>query len=232
MEIVIIDSSVLITSSLFWECDVTKRKVLIKAKNIGECGTLFNLFKKYKEDLICVITKTVELEATSALESAVDSLLQENRWKIKDIMKKFSYSTLRNVMYDRSLDRMDDFIEEHSTRFPLDRAEINKIVNNEIEPFFKKVIPKTIKYIPIPRILKKMHGDVSGKIEIIEKIKDGLSSDKIIYIRGEPKQKDKRLMAETVYIRRVKGKDKVFLASFDYHFIPNPTQIDSFKSSL
>lgn len=44
--------------------------------------------------------------------------------------------------------------------------------------------------------------------------------------------KDKIIMAESVFIRRLHKLKKVFLASLDYHFIPNPTQIETFKSPL
>jgi len=233
MEYVIIDSSILIKTSLFWECYIKGKKIIIKEWKFAECEALFELIKKYKESLICVITKTIEDEAIHALEEkAVDNRLRIDDWRTRTLKGKYDYVTLKSVILDRSLDRMENLIEEYSTRFPLDKAEVNKILNEEIEPFFKRILPQTIRYKSLPEIIKKMRGSVEGKKEIIEIIKDSISSDKILYLTGEPKVKDKRIMAEATYICRIKNKDKIYLSSMDHHFIPNPTQIESYLSNL
>lgn len=232
MEIVVIDSSALITSSLFWECSTKKGRIILKQRKFSECVHLFDLFNRNRENLMCVITKTVEIEATSALKKAVGKLLAEKQWKIKNVIEKFNYSTLRNVIYDRSLDRMEDIIEEYSTRLPISKKGVKNIIKNEIEPFFRKIMPDTCRYFPAPEIIKRMRGSIEEKRQILDTIKDTISTGKILYIKGEPKEKDKIIMAEATYIFRTRKKREIFLAALDYHFIPNPKQIETYKSPL
>lgn len=232
MEFVIIDSSVLITSSLFWEGEIKGKTFFLRQRKFKECEALFDLFTKHREELTCVITRTVEMEATAALEKAVKKLLKTYYWKIIDLQSKFSYSTLKNAIYDKSLDRMEDIIDEYSTRLPMNKEDVKRILRTEIEPFFMKTMPETCRYSPSPGIIRRMKGSMEGKKQILDGIKSTLGSDKIMYITGEPMGKDKLVMAEATYICKVNKKEIVYVASLDYHFIPNPTQIDSFESPL
>jgi hypothetical protein len=232
MEFVMIDSCTLITSSLFIEVEIKGKTFFLRQRKFKECEALFDLFAKHREELACIITRTVEIEATTALEKAAKKLLKIYYWKITDLQSKFNYSTLKNAIYDESLDRMEDIIDEYSTRPPMNREDVKRILRTEIEPFFMKIMPETCRYFPTPIIIKRMIGPLSEKKEILDGIKNTLGSDKIMYVTGEPKIKDKLIMAEATYICRVNKKKIVYVASLDYHFIPNPTQIDSFKSPL
>lgn len=232
MEYVLIDSCTLIISSNFWEGDVNGNKIFLRERKFKECDILFSLFEKHRDELICVVTRTVEIEANRALDEAVEDLLKTYYWKIKDLQTKYNYSTLKSIIKDISSDRMEYIIDKYSTRPPMDSEVVKKILRNEIEPFFLKTIPQTCRYYSSPLIIKKMKGSLDGKMEILNEIKSNISSEKIMYLKGDPKGKDKLLMAEATYIRRINKKETVYIASLDYDFIPNPTQIDSFKSPL
>lgn len=234
MEFIIIDSSVIITTCLLWKNEGTDGKIFLRQRRFAECEALFELVKNNKKNIVCVITKTVETEATTALKKAVDSLIKDNNFKISDILKKYGYETLKSIILDQSLDRLEDTVEEYSTRLPLDKAIIEEIINKEIEVFFKKIMPNTVRYFNAPSVIKKMKGSIDGKKEILSKSLDSIPfGDKILYLKGEPLEKDKRIMAEAIYISRNNNDGKrVYLASLDYHFIPNPIQIESRLSEL
>lgn len=234
MEYLIVDSSVLIVKCNFWEYNGTDGKIFIRERKFSECDALFELVKKNKKNIVCVITKTVEIEATNALKKATDSLIKSNRLKLSNVLKAYNYETLKNIIFDRSLDRLEDTIEEYSTRLPLDKTIVEKILIEEIEVFFKKIKPDTVRYFNAPSIIKNMKGSIDGKKDILsEMLESGSFGDKILCLTGEPKEKDKRIMAEATYISRNYSDGKrVYLASLDYHFIPNPIQVESFLSRL
>jgi len=232
MEFVLIDSCTLITSSNFWEGEVNGNVIFLREKKFRECEVLFDLFENHKDELTCIITRTVEIEANTALDKAVNKLLKKYYWKIKDLQSRYNYSTLKSIIKDISSDRMGEIIDKYSTRPPMDKKEVNKILRNEIEPFFVKIIPETCRYYPHPKVISRLKGPVEGKREILNAAKNSIFYDKIIYIKGDPEGKDKLIMAEATYICRVNKKKTVYIASLDYDFIPNPTSIDSFKSAL
>lgn len=233
MEFIIMDSSVLINSCLFWEAEIQGRKIFLHQRKFSECEALFGLIKKFNKDLTCIITKTVEMETINALKGAVNSFMLKEMSVVSDVVKKYGYETLKNIIRDQSLDILDDIIEGYSTRLPIDKKKV-EMIYNEIESFFRKNILDTVRYIPVPGVLKRMRGTLNGKREIIlEIIKNFSSGNKILYLHGEPYDKDKKIMTEATYLcRDYNDRKKVYIASLDYHFIPNPIQIESFKSPL
>jgi len=228
--IVVVDSSVLIAASILWTYESESGSYRLKGKAHGESNALFESLNSHKE-ITCIITKTVEIEAKSALEDAVKSVLEYKISKntLPDfLLMKYNLMTLQDIVLNASMDRLEEIIEEYSTRLPIDICERDEIKTGEIIPFFDELIPKTSPFIPAPFIPRTIRGSMNGKEDILRSMMDALPKGGIIY-KGYPENKDLILMAESVYICRNhrKNDELVYIASLDNNLKPNPKFIGS-----
>jgi hypothetical protein len=132
---------------------------------------------------------------------------------------------LQHEVFNAALDRLDYYVEECSTRFPIDRKERDQIKKNEIEPFLAELSRRTLRYIQpsIPKFIAKPLRD-----ELTAKIVESLPSKGIVY-KGMPGDRDLTIMAEaTLIYRKFNRKETVYVASKDNHFKPNPVQVGSY----
>lgn len=113
-------------------------------------------------------------------------------------------------------------------KITINTRERDKIKTKELEPFLKEIVKNTVRYIQ-PRI----PGFVRGKQlrgELTDIMVESLPTEGVIY-KGMPADRDLTIMAEaTMIYRKHGGKEKVYVASMDNHFIPNKIQIGSFLS--
>ncbi len=229
--IIIVDSSVLIAASLLWVYKSEQGFYTLKGKAHQESNVLFEFLNSHKE-ITCVITKTVEDEAKSALEDAVKCTLEFkiSRNKLPDFLMKFDLMILQDIIVNASMDRLENIIEEYSTRLPIDISKRDEIKSGEIVPFFDELIPKTRPFFSAPFIPRSIKGSMSGKEDILRSMMDSLPKDGIIY-KGYPENKDLTLMAEATYMCRNhrKNDELVYIASLDNNFKPNPKFIGSPK---
>jgi len=90
-----------------------------------------------------------------------------------------------------------------------------------------KIVKNTGRYIQ-PNIPKFIKGPLRDELSDI--MVEALPSKGVIY-KGLPDPRDYVIMAEaTMIYRRYGGKEKVYVASKDNHFKPNPVQIGSYLS--
>jgi hypothetical protein len=217
---IVVETSVLIEASIFWRCDGQS----IKGFYFDKCTDLLSFLKNYSE--FGIITKTIEDEARNALDDAVFRTIRKTYFA--DIAQKIRMMTMQHIVSNYCLDRLDKFVEECSSRLPVDTKERDKIKNEEIEPFLKDLVTKTVRYIQ-PRIPSFLHSK-EVREELTDVIVKSLPSKGIVY-KGMPADRDLTIMAEAAFIyRKYKSKEKIFVASIDYHFIPNRVQVGSYLS--
>lgn len=218
---ILVETSVLIEASILWKCSGSQS---IKGHNFDKCENLLSFLKEYSE--LGIITKTVEDEARNALDNAVLRTIRQTYFT--DIREKIRMMTMQHIISNQCLDRLDKFVEECSWRLPTDINERDRIKNEEIEPFLKELVTKTVRYIQ-PRIPAFLH-DKEVREELTDVIVKSLPSKGIVY-KGMPADRDLTIMAEATFIyRKYKGKEKIFVASIDYHFVPNRVQVGSYLS--
>jgi len=217
---ILIETSVLIEASIFWKCNGQS----IAGRNFDKCEELLSFLKENPE--LGIITKTVEVEARNALDKAVLRTIRQTFFV--DIKEKIRMMTMQHIISNYCLDRFDKFVEECSGRLPLDIKERDRIKNEEIEPFLKELVTKTVRYIQ-PKIPSFVHSKTIRE-EVTDVIVKSLPSKGIVY-KGMPADRDLTIMADATYIyRKFKGKEKLYVASIDYHFIPNRVQVGSYLS--
>lgn len=220
---VIIDSSTLISASVVWNYESEHGKYRLKAKSNEDSMALFEFLKSNKEK--CIITKTVESEAKNALTKCVRNVVEEytNKGKLPShLSSKVAFMTLQDIFTNASMDRMENIIEEYSTRLPISILERNSIKEKEIIPFFDDLIPKTQPFLSAPHIPRSIKGSRSGQEDILKAMVDTLPKDGIVY-KGYPEDKDLIIMSEAVLIcRNHCNGESVYVASLDKHFKPNP----------
>jgi hypothetical protein len=217
---ILIETSVLIEASILWKCNGQS----IEGHNFDKCDGLFSFLKGNSE--LGIITKTVEDEARNALDKAVLRTIRQTYFT--DITEKIRMMTMQHIVSNHCLDRLDKFVEECSGRLPVDIKERDRIKNEEIEPFLRDIVTKTVRYIQ-PSIPSFVHSkDV--REELTDVIVKYLPSRGIVY-KGMPADRDLMIMADATFIyRKYKSKEKVYVASIDYHFIPNRVQVGSYLS--
>lgn len=145
-----------------------------------------------------------------------------------DIVTKAKIMTLQHIVTNSCLDRLEKLVEECSTRLPINIEERTRIKDQEIEPFLKEIVPRTIRYIQptIPGFIR----DVEFRGELTEIIVKSLPTKGVVY-KGMPAARDLTIMAEAAMIyRKFSPKEKVYVASLDNHFIPNRIQMGSYLS--
>jgi hypothetical protein len=91
-----------------------------------------------------------------------------------------------------------------------------------------ELVKGTVRYIQ-PHIPNFIRGK-EARGELTDKMIESLPKQGIVY-KGMPGDRDLTVMAEATFIyRRYDGKEKIYVASMDNNFIPNPIQIGSFLS--
>jgi len=100
---IIIETSVLIGASVFWEYE----DILVKDRHFDICNKLFEFLKDNPE--LGIITKTVESEAKNVLNKAVMRTIR--RFYFPDIKKKLKIMTLQHVIINHCFDRLEKFVE-------------------------------------------------------------------------------------------------------------------------
>lgn len=217
---ILVETSVLIEASIFWKCNGQS----IKGHNFDKCNSLLSFLKEYSE--LGIITKTVEDEARNALDKAVLRTISQTYFD--NIKEKIRMMTMQHIVSNHCLDRLDKFVEECSTRPPVDIKERDRIKKEEIEPFLRELVTKTVRYIQ-PRIPSFVHSK-EVREELTDVIVKSLPSKGIVY-KGMPADRDLTIMAEATFIyRKYRSKEKIYVASIDYHFIPNRVQVGSYLS--
>lgn len=217
---IIVETSVLLSSCIFWK----QNKLLVKHRFFDTCNNLLCFLKDHAESSI--ITKTIENEANNALDKAVLSTIKESFFN--DITRKIKIMTLQHIITNHCLDRLDNCIEECSTRLPINMVERDEVKTKEIIPFLENLVTETVRYIQ-PRIPRFVKGK-EFRAELSEIMVKSLPRRGIIY-KGMPADRDLTIMAEaTMIYRKNAGKETVFIASMDYHFIPNRIQVGSFRT--
>jgi hypothetical protein len=217
---VLVETSALIGASVYWESDGN----VIKDVHFDKCDSLFVCLKSAPD--MGIITKTVENEAKSVLESAVIRTIRQTYFF--DIRTKIKIMTLQHVISNDCFDRLETLIEECSTRLPVNIAERDKIQENEIEPFLKELVTYTVRYVQphLPNFIKGQ----DAREELTDAIVKFLPAKGMVY-KGMPADRDLRIMSEaTMFYRKYKGEEEIFVASTDNHFIPNKVQVGSYLS--
>jgi hypothetical protein len=217
---ILVETSALIGASLYWEYAGN----VIKDVHFDKCDALFNCLKSSPE--IGIITKTVENEAKGVLESAVLRTIRQTYFL--DIRQKIKTMTLQHVISNECLDRLEALIEECSTRPAINISERDVVQKNEVEPFLKELVTHTVRYVQphLPAFIKGQ----DAREEITDVIVKSLPAKGIVY-KGMPADRDLRIMSEaTLIFRKYNRKEDVYIASTDYHFIPNKVQVGSYLS--
>jgi hypothetical protein len=223
---ILIETSTLVSGSISWEYSVGKVKKIIEHKFYKKSYALFCSCNNKKMQEKVIITKTVEDEAKNALNKAVDRTIRDRA--PRDIIHKYNYMVLQHLILNDSLDKLDYYVEECSTRLPINTTIRNKIRDSEIEPYLKSIIINTIRFIH-PQISRVVKGK-DFRIELIQKMVTALPEKGTIY-KGMPEERDMTIMAEATLLKRKYANDgELYVASLDNHFKPNPIQVYSYLS--
>lgn len=217
---IVVETSVLIEAAVFWKCNDQS----IKGFSFDKCNELLSFLREHSE--FGIISKTIEDEARNALDRAVFRTISKTYFV--NIQEKIKTMTMQHIVSNYCLDRLDRFVEECSSRLPVNIKERDKIKNEEIEPFLKELVMTTVRYVQphIPSFVKSRE----IREELTDVIVKSLPSKGIVY-KGMPADRDLTIMAEAAFIyRKYKNKEKIYVASIDNHFIPNKVQVGSYLS--
>lgn len=224
---IVLETSALVSAAICWQHQEQGKTYSLKHKFFWKCNAaLEHCREKGLADNV-IITKTVEDEARNVLDKAVEDTIRDNA--APGLIEKYGLMVLQHLVLNDALDKLDYYIEECSVRLPIDRKQRDSLKNNEIEPFLREISKKTLRYIQpsIPRLVK----DKSLRDDLTRQMVKSLPSKGIIY-KGMPPDKDLSIMAEAALVYgRFQGKEKVYVASVDNHFKPNPVQIGSHLDS-
>ena len=174
-----------------------------------------------------IITKTVEDEAKNALNRAVGKTIRENAQP--SLLSRYGLMVLQHLILNEALDRLEYYVEECSIRLPINREERDSLKTKEIEPFMQAISKSTLRYIQpsIPSFIKTK----SLRDELTRKMVESLPSKGVVY-KGMPSDRDMTIMAEAALIyKKFKGNERIYVASVDNHFKPNPVQVGSYLNS-
>ena len=220
---ILIETSALVSAAIYWKHKEKGRVFSLGHKFFRKCSAPLEYCKRKGLADILIITKTVEDEARNVLNRAVESTIRQNA--TPNLLAKYGLMVLQHLVLNEALDRMDYFVEECSIRLPIKRAERDSVKKNEIEPFLQEISKTTSRYIK-PRIPKFIRSK-SFRAELVRRMVKSLPSKGAIY-KGMPSDRDLTIMAEaTLLYRKFQGKEKIYVASVDNHFKPNPVQIGS-----
>jgi hypothetical protein len=217
---IVIETSALVSASICWKYKRQNQELSLKERTFAKCCALLEFCKTSKISDDVIITITVEEEARNALGRAVERTIRENA-EI-DLIRKYGLMVLQHLVLNDALDRLDYYVEECSVRTTIDRKARELIETQEIEPYLRKIIVNTSRYVQplVPQFIAR-----SLRNQLITKIAQSLPRKAVIY-KGMPEGKDTVIMAEaTLIFRKYDGKAKVYIASLDNHFKPNPVLI-------
>jgi len=223
---VVIDTSVLISASIFWRKRLDTGIYEVSEKSNPVCCALFDLLKRLNAHSLelCLITKSAEDESRNALYRAVGNAIHNT--PLPSLEVRFKIMSLQDIIWNDCLDNMELILEETSTRPPLSRDDRDWITQRELKPFFRKVVATTVRYVQpsIPPVVK----DLSLRNELTDIMIKTTPAHGVIY-KGFPEPRDLAIMAEaTMIFRRYRRKERVYIASRDNHFKPNPVQVGSY----
>jgi hypothetical protein len=173
-----------------------------------------------------IITKTVEEEAKNALTGAVEKTIRSVA--APNLVSRYGIMVLQHLIFNDAMDKLDFYVEECSNRLSINRSQRELVKTKEIEPFLLETSKHTLRFIQ-----PNVPGFISASLrnELTDRILESLPTKGVVY-KGMPGDKDLTIMAEaTLIYRKFEGKEKVYLASNDNHFKPNPIQIGSYNSS-
>ena len=217
---ILVETSVLVGTCVFWK----HKGILIKDRHFDKCNKLFEFLRDNPE--LGIITKTVENETNNVLDRAVIRTIR--RTVFPDIVTKIRTMTLQHIISNHCLDRLENLVEECSTRLPINTKERDRIKTEEIKPFVKEIVKNTVRYIQ-PKIPSFVKGE-EFRGELTDIMVRSLPAKGVIY-KGMPEDRDLTIMSEaTMIYRKYRGKEKVYVASMDSHFTPNRVQIGSYLS--
>jgi len=218
---VVIETSTLVSGSICWNYEERGKIFSLKHRFFHKCSAPLEYCKQKGLSDNIIITKTVEDEAKNALNRAVERTIKDNAKP--SLVSRYGLMVLQHIVLNEALDRLEYYVEECSIRLPINRDERDKVKTNEIEPFLQGIAKNTLRYIQpsIPGFIRGPFRD-----ELIERIVESLPSKGVIY-KGMPSDRDLTIMAEAAMIHK-RLKEKVYVASVDNHFKPNPVQIGSF----
>jgi len=220
---IVIETSALVNASVYWEYEEKGKTFSLRAKFFGKCNAPLEYCKEKGWADNVIITKTVEDEARNALDRAVENTIRD--YAKPTLIAKYGLMVLQHIVLNEALDRLDYYVEECSTRVPIKRNERDFVKDKEIIPFLEKISKNTLRYIQpnIPKFVK----DKSLRDELTQLIVESLPTRGVVY-KGMPSDKDLVIMAEaTIIYRMFQGKEKIYVASLDNHFKPNPVQVGS-----
>jgi len=223
---IVIETSMLVSASIFWEYEDKGKRYSLKHKFYNKCMNLFSCAKNKCMEEHVILTKTVENEAKNALNKAVKKTIRDSY--VPNIIARYGLMVLQHLVANTSLDTLEYYVEECSTRLPINTKQRNTVKQNEIEPFMIRVTAGTLRYIQpeIPGLVK----DPELRDELTRIIVKSLPSKGTIY-KGMPGDKDLTIMAEaTMIYRKFHAQETIYVASVDNHFKPNPVQIGSYLS--
>lgn len=221
---ILIETSALVSASICWFYKEKGRIFSLKHRFFEKCSATLEYCKEKGIAENVIITKTVEFEARNVLNRAVEKTIRDNAKP--SLLARYGLMVIQHIVMNEALDKLDHYVEECSIRLPINTRERDLIKKNEIEPFLKEITKDTLRYIQpsIPRFIKGK----SFRDELTRIMVESLPSRGVIY-KGMPGDRDLRIMAEATLIYRMfKGKKKIYVASVDNHFKPNPVQIGSF----
>lgn len=220
---ILIETSALVSAAICWKHEESGKAFSLRHRFFQRCSEPLEYCKEKGLADSIIITKTVEDEARNVLDRAVESTIKEIAKP--SLIERYGLMVLQHIVLNAALDRMDYYVEECSIRLPIKRAERDSVMKNEIEPFLQEVSKNTLRYIQ-----PSLPGFIRGKSfrdELVRRMVKSLPSKGVIY-KGMPAYKDLVIMAEaTLLFRRFQGNEKIYVASVDKHFKPNPVQIGS-----
>jgi len=222
---VVVETSVLISASIFWRHTDENGTYEVSHRAVRVCSALFDVLRRLSAVHLDVgiITKTIEDEAKNTLDKAVGQVIAQSTFP--SLVVRHRVMTLQHIITMECLYKMDLMIEETSQRLPIRRYDRQWVLDHELRPFFKKMMPKTLRYVqpPIPSLVK----DSALRSDLTDIIVKTIPAHGIIY-KGFPDERDLVIMAEaTLVFRKFRRREKVLVASRDKHFIPNRVQVGS-----
>jgi hypothetical protein len=222
----VIETSVLISASIYCKYPYQGKCYVILEPTFWECDRVFTLIQQKGKTEEVIITKTVEDEARKTLKKAVGNTI--NAHSVFSGVDVISWAKLQRIIHNASLIRLERYIEECSIRLPIDIKLRDSLKCNTITPFVKRITATTVRYLKpsIPFLVKNR----SDRMEIARNIVNGMTGSYNIY-PGMPGSRDLTIMAEAHMIAlRFQLKEMIYVVSNDKHFIPNPVIIESYLS--
>jgi len=219
---IFVDTSTLVAGSICWEYQLRGKDRTLKQRAYFMCNGLFRKIKEKKCESDTIISKTVEDETRGVLRKAVNNTIIKHA--PRDLLKKYKLMVLQEIVLNDSLDKLDYYVEECSIRLPIDTDIRDEIKINEIEPFLKRTIINTVRFLRPSKIPRFVKGS-SFRRELNKIMAKSLPQSGVVY-KGMPEDRDLILMSEATFIIRTYFPDEdVYIVSLDNHFKPNPVII-------